>query len=137
MSSRLNPYLSFRGQAREALEFYRSVFGGEHVITTFGEFGEAPPGVDADAVMHGQLETPMGYTLMISDVPGEMDLTVGNNITLSLSGDDADALRGYWQRLADGGTVRFPLEKQMWGDEYGQLDDRFGVAWMVDISAGG
>lgn len=137
MSSRLNPYLSFRGQAREALEFYRSVFGGEHAISTFGEFGEAPPGVDADGVMHGQLETPMGYTLMISDVPGEMDLTVGNNITLSLSGDDAEALRGYWQRLADGGTVTMPLEKQMWGDEYGQLEDRFGVAWMVNISAGG
>ena len=134
MPSRLNPYLSFRGQAREALEFYRSVFGGEHAITTFGEFGEAPPGVEADSVMHGQLETPMGYTLMISDVPGGMELTVGNNVTLSLSGDDAEALRGYWQRLAEGGTVTFPLEKQMWGDEYGQLEDRFGIAWMVNIS---
>jgi PhnB protein len=136
MTSRLNPYLNFRGQARDALDFYRSVFGGEYSVMTFGEFGEAPPGVEADSVMHGQLETPMGFTLMISDVPGEMELTVGNNITISLSGDDADALRGYWERLAEGGTVTFPLEKQMWGDEFGQLDDRFKISWLVNISAG-
>jgi PhnB protein len=136
MTSRLNPYLNFRGQARDALDFYRSVFGGEYSVMTFGEFGEAPPGVEADSVMHGQLETPMGFTLMISDVPGEMELTIGNNITISLSGDDADALRGYWERLAEGGTVTFPLEKQMWGDEFGQLDDRFKISWLVNISAG-
>ncbi len=134
MPSRLNPYLSFRGQAREALDFYRSVFGGDSTVTTFGEFGETPPGVEGTHVMHGQLETPMGFTLMVSDVPGSMDLTVGNNITVSLSGDDADALRGYWTRLSDGGTVTFPLQKQMWGDEYGQCQDRFGVPWMVNIS---
>ena len=134
MASRLNPYLNFRGQAREALEFYRSVFGGEFTVTTFGEFGETPEGVEADQVMHGQLETSMGFTLMISDVPSAMDLTVGDNITVSLSGDDADALRGYWERLSDGGTVTFPLAKQMWGDEYGQCQDRFGIPWMVNIT---
>ena len=132
----LNPYLSFRGQAREAMEFYRSVFGGDVTVMTFGEFGEAPAGVDADHVMHGQLETPMGFTLMISDVPGEMDLTVGNNITISLSGDDGDVLRGYWERLSADGKVTFPLAKQMWGDEFGQCDDRFGISWLVNISAG-
>lgn len=135
MTSRLNPYLNFRGQARDALEFYQSVFGGEYTAMTFGELGEAPPGVDATHVMHGQLETPMGFTLMISDVPGEMDLTVGNNIAVSLSGDDADALRGYWERLSADGKVTFPLQKQMWGDEFGQCDDRFGIPWLVNISA--
>ena len=134
MPSRLNPYLNFRGQAREALEFYQSVFGGAFTVTTFGEFGETPAGVERDDVMHGQLETSMGFTLMISDVPSAMDLTVGDNITVSLSGDDADALRGYWERLSDGGTVTFPLEKQMWGDEYGQCQDRFGIPWMVNIA---
>ena len=136
MTSRLNPYLNFRGQARDALEFYQAVFGGDFTVMTFGEFGEAPPGVEASHVMHGQLETPMGFTLMISDVPGLMDLTVGTNIAVSLSGDDADALRGYWERLSADGKVTFPLQKQMWGDEFGQCDDKFGIPWLVNISAG-
>ncbi len=135
MPSRLNPYLSFRGQAREALTFYQEVFGGEFVISTFGEFGDPPPGVSGDQVMHGQLETPMGFTLMCSDVPTEMDLTQGDTITISLSGDDTDALHGYWDRLSADGTVVFPLERQMWGDEYGQCKDKFGVPWMVNISS--
>jgi PhnB protein len=133
MASRLNPYLNFRGQAREALEFYESVFGGDVVITTFGQFGEPPPGSEAGDVMHGQLETPMGFTLMCSDVPSAMELTQGDNVSVSLSGDDADALHGYWERISAGGTVLFPLEKQMWGDEFGQCTDRFGVSWLVNI----
>jgi PhnB protein len=134
MASRLNPYLNFRGQAREALEFYASVFGGDVVVSTFGEFGDPPPGSEGSDVMHGQLETPMGFTLMCSDVPSSMELTLGTNITVSLSGDDADALRGYWERLSAEGTVQFPLERQMWGDEFGQCTDRFGVPWLVNIS---
>ncbi|HEY0239845.1 MAG TPA: VOC family protein [Friedmanniella sp.] len=134
MASRLNPYLNFRGQAREALAFYESVFGGDVVVTTFGQFGDPPPGSQADEVMHGQLDTPMGFTLMCSDVPGAMELNVGNNITVSLSGDDSEALRGYWERISAGGTVLFPLEKQMWGDEFGQCTDRFGVPWLVNIT---
>ena len=135
MASRLNPYLNFRGQAREALEFYASVFGGDTAISTFGEFGDPPPGSEATDVMHGQLETPMGFTLMCSDVPTSMDLNPGDNITVSLSGDDADALRGYWERLSADGTVLFPLEKQMWGDEFGQCTDRFGIPWLVNITS--
>ena len=133
MSSRLNPYLSFPASAREALEFYRGVFGGQLTLSTFGEAGAAG-GSDADKIMHGQLETPAGYTLMASDTPAGMERTVGTNISLSLSGDDADELRGYFARLSDGGAVTMPLEKQMWGDEFGMCVDPFGVAWMVNIS---
>ncbi|GAB2567964.1 VOC family protein [Microlunatus antarcticus] len=136
MASRLNPYLNFRGQAREALDFYASVFGGDVAVSTFGEFGDPPPGSQATDVMHGQLETSMGFTLMVSDVPSSMELTVGDNITVSLSGDDVDALHGYWERLSADGTVVFPLERQMWGDEFGQCKDRFGVPWLVNITAG-
>lgn len=133
MASRLNPYVNFRGNAREALEFYQSVFGGELTISTFGEFGDASaPG--ADKVMHGQLETPLGFTLMCADAPPEMPVTAGDNITISLSGDDADALRGYWTQLSENGQVMVPLEKQMWGDEFGNCTDRFGVPWMVNIT---
>ena len=133
MTSRLNPYISFGNDARQAMEFYRGVFGGELTLSTFGESGAAD-GPDADKVMHAQLETPAGYTLMASDTPSGMELTVGTNISVSLSGDDADALRGYFTKLSDGGSVTMPLEKQMWGDEFGMCVDPFGVAWMVNIS---
>jgi len=73
-------------------------------------------------------------TLMGADLPPGMEYDPGNTIAVSLSGDDIDELRGYWARLVDGGTVSVPLEKQMWGDEFGMCTDRFGVAWMVDIA---
>ncbi|WP_229073182.1 VOC family protein [Actinoplanes sp. DH11] len=132
MTSRLNPYLSFNGNAREAVEFYRDVFGGELTVSTFGEFGTPDPGIQ-DKVMHAQLETPQGYTLMASDCPPGMPWNPGDTVTVSLSGDAGDGLREVWARLAEGGTVGVPLEKQMWGDEFGQLVDRFGVPWMVNV----
>jgi PhnB protein len=132
MTSRLNPYLSFNGNAREAMDFYRSVFGGELTVSTFGEFGNPDPAV-ADKVMHAQLESDAGYTLMASDIMPDMPFNPGNTITVSLSGDDGDRLRQYWEKLADGGTVTMPLEKQMWGDEFGMCTDRFGTSWMVNI----
>ena len=133
MPSRLNPYVNFRAQAREAMEFYREVFGGELRMNTFGEYGD-PNVPGADLIMHGQLDTAMGFTLMGSDTPEGMDLHPGDNITISLSGDDADALRGYWARLSDEGTVHTALEPQMWGDEFGMCVDRFGIPWLVNIT---
>jgi len=132
VASRLNPYVSFRDNAREALEFYKDVFGGNLSINTFGEYGD-PNGPGANNVMHGQLETDRGFTLMGSDTPPGMDFNPGNNITISLSGDDEQELRGYWEKLTEGANVTMPLEKQMWGDVYGQCTDKFGVQWMVDI----
>jgi PhnB protein len=134
MASRLNPYIAFDGQAREAMEFYQQVFGGDLAINTFGEFG-ATDSPDADKIMHSQLETPSGYTVMGSDVPQGMEYTRGTNVSVSLSGDDSEELHGYWDKLADGGTVSVPLEKQMWGDEFGMCVDKFGIAWMVNIGA--
>ncbi|MFC0032271.1 VOC family protein [Micromonospora chaiyaphumensis] len=133
MASRLNPYLSFRDDARQAMEFYQKVFGGNLTLSTFGEFGNPDPAV-ADNVMHAQLETDRGFTLMASDTPPEMEYQPGARISISLSGDDADELRGYWRQLAEGGTVAVPLEKQMWGDEFGMCVDRFGINWMVNIA---
>lgn len=134
----LNPYLSFRDTAREALEFYRSVFGGELTISTFGEF--QMPGIepaDADKVMHGQLVTPSGFTLMASDTPPGMETSEGSSITVSLSGAEDQELRGYWERLCDGAQIGVPLEQAPWGDHYGQLVDRFGTPWMVNIAGPG
>ena len=103
MTSRLNPYINFDGDARAALEFYRSVFGGELTLSSFGDFGNADPAV-ADRVMHGQLETPAGYTLMGSDIMPGMPFSPGTTMTVSLSGDDAGALHDYWTKLSDGAT---------------------------------
>ena len=132
MAMKLNPYLSFEGQAREAMDFYRDVFGGELVSNTFGEYGAADQPF-ADQIMHSQLDTDEGFTLMGADTPPGQEHRVGNNVAVSLSGDDADRLRGFWQRLSDGGVVTVPLELQMWGDEFGMCQDRFGIAWMVNI----
>ena len=133
MPSRLNPYLTFPGTAREAMEYYKEVFGGTLRMNTFGEYGmqDSP---QADGIMHAQLETDNGFTLMASDAAPGMEHRPGDTITISLSGDDSAELNGYWSKLADGGTVTMPLEKQMWGDEFGMCTDRYGVPWMVNIA---
>ncbi|MCW2568152.1 MAG: phnB [Mycobacterium sp.] len=133
MASRLNPYLGFTDNARQALDFYRSVFGGTLRLNTFGEAGDQT-GPEADKIMHGMLETDSGFTLMGSDTPAGMEHNPGTNIAISLSGDDADELHGYWNTLSDAGIVTVPLEKQMWGAEFGMCVDRFGIPWMVNIT---
>ena len=141
MTTRLNPYLNFPGTARQAMEHYQSVLGGDLRVSTFGEYGGAPEGLEADNIMHAQLETPSGFTLMASDSSGTAGQGGGQatseagGISLSLSGEDADELRGYWERLSARGSVTMPLEKQMWGDEFGMLVDEFGMTWMVNITS--
>ena len=132
MASRLNPYITFPGNAREAMEFYKGALGGELRLNTFGEYGQE--GELADKVMHAQLETNAGFTLMASDTAPGTTLNPGDNIAVSLSGEDSDELRGYWKKLSSGGTVTMPLEKQMWGDVFGMCSDKFGVTWMVNIT---
>ena len=132
----LNPYLTFDGNARDAIEFYKDVFGGELNVMTFGDMGatehEGTP-IPGDGVMHGQLTSTEGFTLMASDnPPGVTGVTPNGHI--SLSGDEGETLHGYFDKLADGGTVDVPLEKAPWGDEFGQVKDKFGVNWMVNIS---
>jgi PhnB protein len=133
MPSRLNPYLNFDGQASEAADFYHDIFGGELTKSTFAESGQSEGG---DRIMHAQVDAPNGMTLMASDTPPGMPYQAPAGITISLSGDDDAELSGYWQKLSDGGTITMPLEAAPWGDKFGMLTDRFGVPWMVNISAG-
>jgi PhnB protein len=133
MTSQLNPYLNFNGNARQALEFYHGVFGGNLSMSTFAEFG-AKDSPDADRIMHGMLETDAGYTLMAADVTSDMEYQPVAGCSVSLSGDDADALRGYWEKLSASGSTTMPMQKQVWGDEFGMCVDRFGVPWLVNIS---
>ena len=133
MSTRLNPYLTFPGSAREAMEFYESVFGGTLTVMTFADAG-AQGVPDPQQVMHAMLETTSGYTLMASDLPPGTDHQPGTSVAVSLSGDDGDELRRYWSALSADADVTMPLELQMWGDEFGSCTDRFGVHWMVNIA---
>lgn len=134
MVTRLNPYVSFRDTAREAMEFYRTVFGGELVLSTFAEAGMPVVPGEGDRIMHGMLETPGGLVLMGADTPSSMEHTPGGAVSVSLSGDDLGELRGYWDALSDGGTVTMPFMRAPWGDTFGMCVDRFGVAWMVDAA---
>ncbi len=134
MTSILNPYVAFPGNARSAMEFYAEVFGGELAVNTFGEFGSTEPEL-VDLLMHARLDTPLGFTLMASDAVGEHATSGEGSISLSISGDDEAALRGYWEKLSEGGSIELPLDKQAWGDTFGMCNDRFGLRWMVNITA--
>lgn len=134
MTTKLNPYLSFRDNAREAMEFYHSVFGGQLDVSTFAEMHASEDPAEADKIMHSMLVTDSDLTLMASDTPNSMDYTPGNNYSVSLSGDDDAELRGYWEKLSGSGTVTMPLEMAPWGDSFGMCVDRFGVSWLVNIA---
>jgi len=132
----LNPYISFQNQARSAMEYYQSVFGGELVVSTFAEY----PGMTDDPseqglVMHAQLETPDGFVLMAADTPSRMTYEKPAGISVSVNGDDEPALQGYWDTLADGGSVIMPFDTPPWGGKFGMLTDRFGIEWMIALNA--
>ena len=135
MSTILNPYLSFRDNARQAMEFYRSVFGGELTLSTFGDFQASEDPAEQDKIMHGMLVTETGLTLMGADTPNGRSYTPGDNFSVSLSGDDEAELRRFWEGLSDGGTVAMPLTPSPWGDLFGMCADKFGVSWLVNINA--
>lgn len=133
MNANLNPYISFKGNAREALEFYAEVLGGTADIMTFGDY--KMEGAPADQVMHGQVKVGDKIVLMCSDTPFEAELEhKGFSVSLSGLNDQAETLRGYWEKLSEGATITMPMKKEVWGDEFGMLTDKFGIDWMVDIS---
>ena len=132
MATQLNPYIQFTGNAREAVEFYQSVFGGEPDISTMGDFGAT--GSDAEKIMHSQLSTDSGLTLMCGDrPPGSAPSAGGDAVSIALSGDNVEELRGYWAKLSADGEITVALEKQMWGAEFGMCTDKFGIHWLVNI----
>jgi PhnB protein len=135
MTVKLHSYLGFDGNAKEAIEFYKSVFGGEVFTDTFENYADRMPAAEADKgkLLHGYLKGDNGIELMIADTPSNAEFTKGSQIALALNGDDEATLRGYWDKLSQGGTIAMPLEKAPWGDIFGMLTDKFGVTWMVDI----
>jgi PhnB protein len=135
MQTRLNPYLSFRDNARSAMEFYKGVFGGKLTSSTFKEYNASPDPAEAGKIMHSVLEADNGMVLMASDTPNRMEYRPGTNMSVSLSGDHEKELSGYWEKLSKGAKITMPLAKAPWGDTFGMLTDKFGIAWLVNIAS--
>jgi PhnB protein len=135
MTTRLNPYLGFRDNARQAMEFYQSVFGGELVSSTFAEMHASDDPAEQHTIMHSMLTSPNGLVLMGADTPNSMPYTPGDTMSVSLSGEDEAELRGYWDRLSVGATITAPFARAPWGDLFGMCVDRFGVNWLVNVTS--
>ncbi len=135
MRTKLNPYLNFKDNAREAMQFYKTIFGGKLTLQTFKEFRASQDPSEDNKIMHAVLETKDGMTLMASDTPNRNEYQPGKNYSLSLSGNNEDELNGYFQKLSADGTVSMPLEKSVWGDTFGMCTDKFGINWMVNIES--
>jgi PhnB protein len=134
MQSKLNPYLSFKDNTREAMEFYRTVFGGKLELSTFKDFHASQDPSEDNMIMHSVLEADNGITFMASDTSSRMEYRAGTNMSMSLSGDNEAELKAYFEKLSVGGMVTMPLEKAIWGDSFGMCTDKYGVQWLVNIA---
>lgn len=133
--TRLNPYISFKDNAKAAMEFYETVFGGKLTLTTFKEGGAPLDESEANLIMHAVLEVNATIVFMAADTPKHMEYHPGRNVSLSLSGENKNELKAYWDKLAVGADVEQPLKQAPWGDTFGMLSDKFGIRWMVNIVA--
>ena len=131
MKATLSPYLNFMGQTKEAMEFYHSILGGDLNMQTYEQSGQAKNDEDKNLIMHAELKNDW-LTFMAADGNAEHPVKMGDNISMSLSGED-ESLKEIFDKLAEGGKVDFPMEKQFWGDTFGMLTDKFGVHWMVNL----
>lgn len=134
MQTKLNPYISFKDTTHEAMQFYKTVFGGKLTMSTFKEYHATEDLKEENLIMHSMLETENGMTIMASDTPNRMEYRPGTNFSVSLSGDNEAKLSAYVEKLSDGGTIAMRLEKAPWGDSFGMCTDKFGVSWLVNIS---
>jgi PhnB protein len=135
MNTKLNAYLNFKDNARQAMEFYKTVFGGKLVMSTFKEYHASQDPSEDNKIMHAELETENGIAFFASDTPNRMEFHPGTNFSMSLSGDNEAELTAYFKKLSAGGMVTMPLEMAPWGDRFGMCTDQFGVAWLVNITS--
>jgi PhnB protein len=135
MQTKLNPYLNFKGTAREAMEFYKSVFGGKLEMSTFKEYHASQSPAEDNLIMHAELNAGDVLTFFASDTPARMEYHPGTNINMSLTGENEAELKTFYQKLSKGGKITMPMAKQVWGDEFGMCTDKFGISWLVNITA--
>jgi PhnB protein len=126
-----NPYIFFKGNCREAVTFYKKIFGGELTIQTYGEVGATTEQTPADYIMHADLSGG-AIRLMASDTAQASAKAA--KVTISLSGEDEEKLTKIFDGLSEEVDVQFPLKKQFWGDTFGSVTDKYGVDWMVNIN---
>ncbi|MGW5188094.1 VOC family protein [Kribbella sp. NPDC004138] len=135
MTARVAPYLNFGGNAREAMEFYQSIFGGALEITTYADLHRAQDARQENLVAHSMLKGASGVMLMGSDAATPAEYEPGGSFSVALGGDEAE-VTAYWARLSESGTVTVPFAKSAWGALHGQCVDKFGTAWLVNVTAG-
>jgi len=150
MSIRTTTHLNFRGDARAALDFYQSVFGGQVTIATYADFGMPHEAPGSDGVVFGQVETENGFHVMAYDIPGtsggpaqsggstrrENGATITDQpFFVSVRGTSLDEVDGLWAKLSDGASIVEPLAASAWSPGFGMLTDRFGVTWVIDVAA--
>ena len=150
MSIQTTTHLNFRGDARPALEFYQSVFGGHTVINTYADFGMPAALPGADKVVFGLVAAENGFRVMGYDIPGQTEGSIAgggstrreNNTTVtdqalfvSIGSDSLDELQGHWDALSVDAVIVEPLAASAWSAGFGMLTDRFGVTWSVSVTA--
>ena len=135
MKTILNPYISFKDNAREAMEFYQTVFGGKLQMDTFKDYQVSQDPAEDNKIMHAMLESDNGLTFMGADTPAGMHYDPGSRISMTVSGDNMPEIMGYFEKLSVGGKVNQPMETAPWGDSFGMLVDKYGVSWMMNISS--
>ena len=135
MTIKTTAHLNFRGNARTALEFYQSVFGGQAMLLSYRDANAVQEPTEADQIMWGQVESDDGFRVMAYDVPSRMGYDAGEiPMFMSVRGDDAEAVRVYWEKLSVGGTVIQPIGVAAWSPLYGMVRDKFGVTWVLDLA---
>jgi PhnB protein len=150
MSIKTTTHLNFRGDARSALEFYQSVFGGHTVVNSYADFGMPAELPGADRVVFGLVAAENGFRVMGYDIPGETEGSIAgggstrreNNTTVtdqalfvSIECDSLGELQGYWDALSVAAIIVEPLAASAWSAGFGMLTDRFGVTWSVSVTA--
>lgn len=136
MTVKTTTHLNFRGDAKAALEFYASVFGGELTMFTYQQAGNVQSPAEADQVTFGEVVSPDGFHIMAYDVPSSMEWNAGQiPVFVSVRGADAEEISHYWEKLGKGGTIVHALAPSGWAPLYGMLKDRFGVTWVLDVQA--
>ncbi|MFD3607114.1 VOC family protein [Streptomyces atroolivaceus] len=136
MAFKTTTHLNFRGTAREALDFYQSVFGGRNVAVTYKDADAVQDESEADWVMWGEVAGDNGFHVMAYDVPSRLPWNQGENpFFVSVRGETAEEISALWGKLAEGSAVVRPLEPAQWAPLYGMLTDRFGITWVLDVAA--
>ncbi|WP_055048390.1 VOC family protein [Devosia sp. A16] len=134
MTIKTTTHLNFRGNARSVLDFYQSVFGGKQTIVSYRDAGAVQNPDEAEQVMWGQVAADNGFRIMAYDVPSRLDWNPGEiPVFVSVRGNDAEEVAGYWQKLAADARILQPLAPAGWSPLYGMLRDRYGITWVLDV----